>query len=180
MAPCACCGRHVRADANACPFCDAELTPAPQRPISKAFREHLSRAAILAGAAALAAPGCFIYTQDDEVRRPLPTVADAGAALVVDVPDAGYALPPPDAVAAALVVAAPDAAVVSDEEQKRLAAERERQRLENERRTREEERRMREEERRMRDKEMDWRNRRRNCDRCPYGAAPLPHDRAIV
>jgi hypothetical protein len=172
MAPCACCGRHVRADANACPFCDAELTPAPRRPISQAFREHVSRAAILAGAAALAAPGCFIYTQDDQVQRPLPTVVDAGAAMAVDPVDAGYAMPPPDAAPAALVVASPDAAVVSEAEKKRLADERERKLREDEQRQLDEERRL--------DKDMDWRNRRRNCDRCPYGAAPLPHDRAIV
>ncbi len=57
LRPCTDCGRHVRTDSPACPFCGADVAPEPERSCGAAIARGLTRAAIFAGAALLM-PAC--------------------------------------------------------------------------------------------------------------------------
>jgi hypothetical protein len=53
---CKACSRHVLVTEQSCPFCSAALGPAPQRALGKQLRRGMSRAQILAVAAAVTSP----------------------------------------------------------------------------------------------------------------------------
>jgi len=91
LQPCKACARHVRADDDACPFCQAPIRHRDVRPQLPGGR--LTRAAVFAGAIGAIGPTA---TTDAAAAR-----ADAAAAVIADaaIPDAAL----PDA-------ALPDAA----------------------------------------------------------------------
>lgn len=58
LIPCGACRRHIETTETACPFCEA---PNQARPIARSILEgRFSRAAVFAGATAIAAPGCIV------------------------------------------------------------------------------------------------------------------------
>ena len=86
LVPCTACGRHVRADETCCPFCTSALPPAGPAPSIP--RVRLTRAAVFAGALAVAATtaaGCGAATE--------PRNEDAGAEDAPDEPDAPLPMP---------------------------------------------------------------------------------------
>lgn len=76
--PCTECGRHVRIDETACPFCAASLEPGVPRRIRKG---RFTRAAVFAGALA-GATACSSGSKGAD--DPKPPISDAG---VVDQAD---------------------------------------------------------------------------------------------
>jgi hypothetical protein len=67
MRVCDVCSRHVFASEKVCPFCNAELGEAPQRTVGQRLRKGMSRAQLLAVAAAVTGQtlaGCTEGTED--------------------------------------------------------------------------------------------------------------------
>jgi hypothetical protein len=77
MSPCPGCSRHVRVDELVCPFCRAGLSPAFARRLAPDTTQRLSRAAMFAVGATLAAAGCSATLG--------PTGTGSGDATVTDV-----------------------------------------------------------------------------------------------
>lgn len=55
LVPCPACARHARADARRCPFCGADPSASAPGPVRLVARSELTRFAVVAGAAMLAA-----------------------------------------------------------------------------------------------------------------------------
>ena len=68
LTPCPSCDRHVRADEARCAFCGAELAAKPAGATGRRLAGPLTRAALFAGATALAAASsaCGPRTDNDE------------------------------------------------------------------------------------------------------------------
>jgi len=108
LVPCAACARHLRADADRCPFCDVARTP--QR-LAYVPVPRMARSAMAALGAVLAVAPAALGADDAEAQphhtapRPLygvpprprpphpPTTRDAGAAPDATAPDASTAAP---------------------------------------------------------------------------------------
>ena len=191
LVPCRGCGRHVRAESPHCPFCD-EAVPSATAPTAPLAGGRLSRAAVLAGLAVVA--GCnpsrmphggMTGTEGNgftnETTKPDTTAAGSASVKPAEAPpiDAGPAdatgpklAVEPDAGGPQLAVepdaggpqpGEPDAGAGSPGD-KVIVKERKKKVLDN-------------------IGPPDWedrRQRRRNCDRCPYGAPPPPAGRVIV
>jgi hypothetical protein len=105
LIPCEACGRHLRASASACPFCDAARAPldlaAPTRPAT-----GLSRAAIFTLGASLGLAGCGttatpVYGAPAfdvlpvDASQPADVPQDASTAQDADAVAVRYGAPPP-------------------------------------------------------------------------------------
>ncbi|MBX3274389.1 MAG: hypothetical protein KF729_29260 [Sandaracinaceae bacterium] len=96
FAPCTGCGRHVRADDEACPFCGAAFAGAPPRPSPTA---RLGRAALFAFGAAVASAGlgaCGESHGPTDDAGPTPTDAGVDAGFDAGAIAPPYGIPPDD------------------------------------------------------------------------------------
>lgn len=95
LVPCKSCSRHVRVSENVCPFCaNAIPEDVRSRPVPRAPRAHLSRAALFAiGAASAALGGAALVGCSTASTGDVQDAAHDGAP---DVVQSAYGAPPPD------------------------------------------------------------------------------------
>ena len=88
LVPCSGCGRHVKSDESACPFCQAAVAPAPcSGRCAGSLPGRLQQAALLAAGAALLGAACqgsgpnvvVPYGVPPHVDTGVQTRSDAGA-----------------------------------------------------------------------------------------------------
>ncbi len=82
LVPCGGCHRHVRADEVACPFCARLLGEVSLAGIVPEPTQRLSRAGMVAFAAAFLSSGCFPV--EPPAAPPYHTAVDGGSAVLVD------------------------------------------------------------------------------------------------
>ncbi|MBL8683968.1 MAG: hypothetical protein JNK05_32650 [Myxococcales bacterium] len=92
LIPCSACGRHVRANEEACPFCGATVSASASNQPSPAAKSRLGRAALFAFGATIAATTASC--------APAPGPSDTGVVNDVQMQDSAnmalYGAPAPD------------------------------------------------------------------------------------